>query len=367
MMKPSVIAVLLMLLFLSGCRSTVPTEQQQSSIPAQVSVVSPQDSRGGTSISGVIRPSVEADIAAQLTAPIAEITKREGDHVRRGEVLVRLHAPALQAGVAQANAAVTSAEQQQTAAETQSKLAADTLARYQQLRSRHSVTPHELDQIQAQSAAAQAEKQTAAAQVAVAEASLAAQRANAADSLLVAPFDGVVTRRFADPGSLAVPGSPILHMQSRDRAEVQFSLPEDSMRSLRPGSSVEVLAGDSDSSVKAVVSNISPSGDIASHSFLVKATLPASKQWNTGTVVSVLLPSTQSGASLWVPSTSLIQQGGLDGVLVLRSDNRAEVRYVTLSRKTADSAQVLTGLQAGDRILTHGDLALAGRTIEVHP
>ena len=367
MMKPSVIAVLLMLLFLSGCRSTVPTEQQQSSIPAQVSVVSPQDSRGGTSISGVIRPSVEADIAAQLTAPIAEITKREGDHVRRGEVLVRLHAPALQAGVAQANAALISAQQQRTAAETQSKLAADTLARYQQLRSRHSVTPHELDQIQAQSAAAQAERQTAAAQVASAEAALGVQRANAADTVLVAPFDGVVTRRFADPGSLAVPGSPILHMQSSDHAEVQFSLPEDSLSSLRPGASIEVLAGDSEPSIKALVRNISPSGDLASHSFLVKATLPAIKQWNTGTVINILLPSTQSGLSLSVPTTALIQQGGLDGVLVLRSDNRAEIRYVTLGRRAADTVQALTGLQAGDRVLAHGDLALAGRTIEVRP
>jgi RND family efflux transporter MFP subunit len=367
MTKHTVIAIPLLVLLLSGCRTTVPTEQQQPSIPAQVFVVSPQNSRAGTSVSGIVRPSVEADIAAQLTAPIAAITKREGDHVRRGEVLVRLHAPALQAGVAQANAALTSAEQQRIAAETQSKLAADTLARYQQLQSRHSVTPHELDQIQAQHAAAEAQQQTAAAQVAVAEAALAVQRANAADAVLVAPFDGVVTRRFADPGALAVPGSPILHIQSSDRAEVQFSLPEDSLSSLRPGSSIEVSAGDNGPSVKALVTNISPAGDVASHSFLVKATLPEKEPWNAGAVVNVLLPSSQSGLSLRVPLTALIQQGGLDGVLVLRADNCAEVRYVTLGRKTADSVQVLTGLQAGDRILTHGDLALAGRTIEVRP
>jgi RND family efflux transporter MFP subunit len=367
MMKHTVIAILLMLLFLPGCRSTVHTEPQQPSAPAQVFVVSSLHSQGGTSISGIIRPGIEADIAAQLTAPIAAITKREGDHVRRGEVLVRLHAPALQAGVAQANAALTSAQQQRTAAETQSKLAADTLARYQQLQSRHSVTPHELDQIQAQSVAAQAEQQTAAAQVAVAEAALAAQRANAADAVLVAPFDGVVTRRSADPGSLAVPGSPILHVQSTDRAEVQFSLPENSLSSMHPGSSIEVIAENNEPSIKAIVTNISPAGDVASRSFLVKATLPVKTQWNTGTVVNVLLPSTQSEMSLWVPLSALIQQGGLDGVLVLRSENRAEVRYVTLGRKTGDSVQVLTGLQPADRILTHGDLTLAGRTIEVHP
>jgi RND family efflux transporter MFP subunit len=367
MMKRTAIAMPLMLLFLLGCRSTVTTEQQQPSTAAQVFVVSPPHSEGGVNVSGVIRPTIEVDIAAQLTAPISAITKREGDHVRRGEVLVRLHAPALQAGVAQANAALTSAQQQRTAAETQSKLAADNLARYQQLRAHHSVTPHELDQIQAQSATAQAEQQTAAAQVAVAEAALAVQQANAADTVLVAPFDGVVTRRFADPGALAVPGSPILHMQLRDRAEVQFSLPEASLSSLRPGSSIEVFVGDNERSVKAPVTNISPSGDVASHSFLVKAALPADKQWNTGTVVNVSLPSAQPGLNLWVPSTALIEQGGLDGVLVLRSDNRAEVRYVALGRKTADDVQVLTGLQAGDRILTHGDLALAGRTIEVRP
>jgi RND family efflux transporter MFP subunit len=365
--KSTAITPLLILLSLAGCHSSVSSIPELKAVPAQVVVVAASGLASGISISGVVKPHLETDIAAQVTAPITVITKREGNSVHRGEILVRLHSPALEASVEQANATLLSAERQQTAATTQSKLATDTLARYLQLRARHSVTPHELDQMEAQSAAAQADQQTAVAQVAAVRASLAVQRANAADAILCAPFDGVVTQRFADPGTLAVPGMPILHIQAAGQEEVDFSIPEEILHTLHLGSRVPVVLASAASPIEASVTNLSPAGNAASHSFLVKATLPESNSLHVGSVVSVLLPATKSYSSITVPTTALIEQGGLDAVLALNGENRAEVRYITVGRNTGNTVEVLNGLQAGNRILLHGTLSLAGRVIEAQP
>jgi RND family efflux transporter MFP subunit len=362
--KSTAITPLLFLLSLAGCHSSVSSIPEQKAISAQVVVVAASGQASGISISGVVKPHLETDIAAQVTAPIRVITKREGNNVHRGEMLVRLHSPALEASVEQANATLLSAERQQTAATTQSKLATDTLARYLQLRARHSVTPHELDQMEAQSAAAQADQQTAVAQVAAVRASLAVQRANAADAILCSPFDGVVTQRFADPGTLAVPGMPILHIQAAGQEEVDFSVPEEILHTLHLGSRVPIALA---SPIEARVTNISPAGNAASHSFLVKATLPESNTLHVGSVVSVLLPATKSYSSITVPTTALIEQGGLDAVLALNGENRAEVRYITVGRNRGNTVEVLSGLQAGNWILLHGTLSLAGRVIEAQP
>lgn len=362
-MKLSALLSSLPFILLAGCHSATSTQTELASVPAIVLTVAAQSRQNGVSLSGVVHPTAEADISAQVMAPIAAITKHQGDMVRRGEVLVRLRVPALDAGVAQAKAAVLAAQQQSSAAQIQAKLAADTLGRYHQLSEHHSVTPHELDEMQAQNAAADAQQQTAKAQVAAAEAALAVQHANAADAVLTAPFDGVVTQRFADPGALAVPGSPILHIQSAGRSEVQFSIPVESLTVLHAGSSVEVRY--QNETMNAIISSISPAGDAASHSFLVKAALPATTKWNAGTIVNVLIPSPKPTSILAIPASALVQQGGLDAVLVLTSDNHAEVRYVTLGQKTEDAVQVLTGLKTGDRVLAQGHLDIAGRAIEV--
>jgi RND family efflux transporter MFP subunit len=364
MKKYLVLAALPALVGFSGCHQPTPSAPSEQAVAVQTVAVSSQTGSATVSIAGVVKPHLEADLSAQIIAPVAVVTKREGDHFRRGDVLVRLHAPALDAGVAQAQAALASARQQESASTTQARLASDTLGRYAQLRERHSVTPYELDQMKTQNASAQAQQQSAAAQVTAAQATVTAQRANASDAVLYAPFDGVVTRRMVDPGAMAAPGVPLLHLQSTGEREVEFSVPDAFLEALRVGSTIAV-AMDGASSTQAKITNISPAGDAGSHSFLVKAELPSASDWSVGAVVQVMLPSARSANGLFVPSQSIVHQGGLDAVLVVTPDARAEVRYVTLGREHNEEMEILTGLHAGERVIQHGDLSLAGRKIEV--
>ncbi|HWB32646.1 MAG TPA: efflux RND transporter periplasmic adaptor subunit [Acidobacteriaceae bacterium] len=352
---------------LAGCHQTSPTTQAPRIISTQTFVVAESNQPNYVSLTGVVKPQLEVDLAAQITAPIKKLTKREGDTVRRGEVLVQLSSPALQANVSQAEASLTVAEHRQSAAEAEAILAADTLARYRQLREHHSATPHELEEVQEHNSAALAANQAAIAQVAAARAALVSQKAISADTVLRAPFDGVVTQRLADPGALAIPGAPIIHVQSIRRNEVQLSAPENLVASLRPGSSLPVETMNGSGTTEAIVTSLSPGGDEASHSFLIKASLPADAPWKTGTTVAVRFSVPTSGSLILVPETALVHQGGLDATVLINREHHAEVRYVTLGRNFGDSIEVVSGLHQGDRILLHGDLSLASDTAVVVP
>lgn len=359
-----ILATVPALIALSGCKHAAAPAVSEQSVPVQTTTVSSHSGYGMVSIAGVVKPYLEADLSAQIVAPVTVVTKHEGDQFRRGDVLVRLHAPVLDAGVTQAQAALASARQQESSSATQAKLASDTLGRYAQLRERHSVTPYELDQMKSQSASARAQQQSAAAQVAAAQAAVTAQRANASDAVLHAPFDGVVTRRMVDPGAMATPGVPLLHLQSNGGLDVEFSVPTAFLDTLRVGSMITVGV-DGSSSTQAKVKNISPAGDTGSHSFRAKAELPSAPDWSVGAVVQVMLSSARSLTSLFVPAQSIVHQGGLDAVLIVAPDARAQVRYVTLGRENNQEVEVLTGLHAGERVIQQGDLSLAGRKIEV--
>ncbi|MEO8735354.1 MAG: efflux RND transporter periplasmic adaptor subunit [Edaphobacter sp.] len=360
------LAILFSLLAFAGCRKPTSSPAAEQPIPVHTIAIVPANGEMEVQVSGIIKPMREADIAAQIIAPVVTVTKQEGEHFRRGEVLVRLRAPALDANVAEANATMRAADKQVTAVSVQATLATETLERYAQLRERHSVTPYELDQVRSQDAAAHARQQETEAQVVAAQSALAAQRATANEAVLYAPFDGVVTKRMVDPGAMATPGVPLLHVQSVGSSQVELSAPEDLARSLSVGTRITVsLLGDAP--IQATIVSISPADDAGSHSFVAKAVLPASASWNTGTVVAVSLPSGRATNRILVPSSAILQQGGLDAVLVATPDSRAQVRYVTLGASSANQAEILSGLQLGDRVVAQGNLGLAGHKIEVQP
>ncbi len=350
-----------------GCRSAPPAERASPPVPVRTVVVGRTSSGSAIAVPATTRPLLEADVSAQIIAPVETVTKREGDRFRRGDVLVRLQAPALRAAESQARGALESALRMQDQATAQAQLAADTLSRYSQLRERRSVTPYELDQKKTERLTALDVQQAAAARVAAARGALASKQADAADAVVRAPFDGFVTRRLVDPGILATPGTPLLHLQSSGQLELVFNIPEMSLHTLRVGSVVAVASDPHAASVSAVVTEIAPAADPTSHSFFVRAKLPLSANRQPGTVLQVLLPEQAPASSMFIPDPSIVHQGGLDAVLIVGTGQRAAVRYVTLGRTQGSAIEVLTGLHAAERIILEPSLEMAGKRVEVLP
>jgi len=237
---------------------------------------------------GVVRSAATAQVAARVMGTITEVAVREGDAVRRGQMLVRLDEQELQARLSAADAALESARAGReeaarglAAAEAQDQVAAKTYGRYQFLREQKSVSAQEFDEIEARQRAAQAARAAAEARGRQAEAMLAraeseasAAKTVAAYARVVAPFDGVVIRRHIQLGRDVLKDEPVFRIGQLAPLLVRFLVPETSPRRPRGGDPVELaLAGDSRRALQGRIQRVGPTVDAASGSYDVTAEL----------------------------------------------------------------------------------------------
>ncbi|MEW5917950.1 MAG: efflux RND transporter periplasmic adaptor subunit, partial [Gemmatimonadota bacterium] len=209
------------------------------------------------SATGIANPVAQATLSTKLTGSVTAVLVREGDRVAAGQVLVRIDARDIDARQEQARAAIASAE----AVQREATLHA---TRWRAL--------------YADSAAPRAQVDAAEAALARANAALETARAGRSElaalgdyAVVRAPFSGIVTRRFVDPGAFAAPGAPLISIQDDARLRVTVSVPPTDAKGLRRGmamdASVEGL------SAKATVEGVFPSGQ-GTELYTVNALIP---------------------------------------------------------------------------------------------
>ena len=158
---------------------------------------------------GNVRAAQTSLIASQMMGNIVEIRVHEGDRVRRGQVLAVIDDAQPRANLDRATAAELASGKEISAADSDYALAEATYKRYQTLLDRKSVSPQEFDEVKARYEGAQARRDMARAGQSQAKAALDQARTAAGYSRVLAPFDGVVTEKKADVGTLASPGMPL--------------------------------------------------------------------------------------------------------------------------------------------------------------
>ena len=366
-MKIRLLGAPALLLACTGCTHNPQIQPDQAPpMAAKVLQVSPTSTRSMISLEGVVVARQVAEISSQVLAPVAAIRVHEGDTVKAGEVLVRLSSAPLQAGVAQSQSQLQAAKQQEVAAGSQKDLAAQTYARYEILNQRHSVTPHEFDQVKAQLDAASAQQQAAAAQAAAAGAAVQAAEATNSYTTIRAPFAGVVTKKMSDVGAVAAPGIPLLQIEDATEHEVDLEANETSLANFHLSAPVEVLVNGSDAPIAGKVKQIVPGGDPAAHTFTVKIGLPASRRIYSGMTANVLIPGGEQ-TGITIPRSAVRRRGQMDSVLALDGSSVAQIRYVALGQDRGATVEVISGLNAGDRILAQPADAFIGHRIETQP
>jgi RND family efflux transporter MFP subunit len=306
---------------------------------------------------------------------------RAGDKVAAGQVLVVLDDRDAAARAAQADAGVTAAEQalaaaraDQAAAAAEQKLAAAWHTRISALRTRDSATAQELDDAEARVAAANAAVEAARARLEGATAQVAAARAGSGAASVVrsfssitAPFAGIVTERLADPGDLASPGVPLLRLDAVGTPRVEARVDESRIPFVRVGDEVEVIVDHGEApAVTGVVSEIARAVDPSARAFTVKVSLPAGHTATTGTFARIRFRGAARRA-LVVPAAAVRRQGQVTSVFVVR-DDVARLRLVQLGSLGPDGAEVVAGLDAGERVVIDPPAALTdGAPVGVRP
>jgi RND family efflux transporter MFP subunit len=305
------------------------------------------------SVAGTVRTETTSTLSANVVGTVVRVLVGEGDRVRSGDVLVEIDARAPRAQVDRARAGGEEVERAIEAAAANAQLAEATYRRYSALHERGSASRQEYDEAKARHTTAQAELQRLGAKRNEARAAAAQAEAALGFSSVRAPIDGVVSARFVDPGAQAAPGVALVTIENETAARVDANVPEH--LSVRAGQPAVAIGGER--RVGARVIRVQPSVDSAARSALVK--LQLDEPVRAGTYVKVSFPiGTRSVVT--VPVTALVHRGQLTSVFVVGAGDVARMRLITLGTTDGAQAEVLSGLAAGERIVSAPDRVLDG-------
>ncbi len=314
---------------------------------------------------GTVRAAQTSDVASQMMGNIVEIRAHEGDHVQRGQVLAVIDDSQPRAAVDRATAADVAAQEQLVGADSDLALAESTLKRYQNLYEKKSVSPQEFDEVKARQQAALAHRDMAKAGQAQAQAALSQARTSLDYTRIRAPFDGVVTEKKADSGTLASPGIPIFTVEDVRRYRLEATVNENDLRYVRTGEQVSVVIDALDNAgLEGKVVQIVPAADPASRTFLVKIELPTNTRLRSGLFGRAQFSRGERQALL-IPRSAVVERGQLQGIYVLDQNKVASLRYITLGKLSGTEVEVLAGLQDGERLVAKpGAVDLNGKRVE---
>jgi len=352
---------------MSGCQSSK-TASPALVQTTQARVVESQQQQLPLNIrsTGTVHARQTAIVSAQVVGRIQQVLVREGDSVRAGQTLVVIDGAAQRASVDQAQAGVKAAQSEQVAAQTNAKLAASTLERYRQLEAQKSVSPQEMDEVTQRAAAASARLEAVSSQTDAARAQVAGAHTMLGYTRLVAPFGGVVTARKADPGTMASPGVPLLQVDQAGALQLQATVDESAIATVRKGMKVQVaIDGASSTDLSGTVAEIDPAADPGSHSFTIKIDLPSSIHTRAGMYGTAAFANGVRQAIV-IPRSAVVLRGSLACVYVLDAQGIAQLRYLTLGATQGNLVEVLSGISAGEKLVDDpSDRDLAGKRIEV--
>lgn len=242
-----------------------------------------------------IQAYFSTDLYAKESGYALQVHADIGDHVKAGQVLAVIDNPELklqlvraEAAVRQANAALEVAKRRLVGMQADLTLQQVTLKRQEQLFAGKGMTAQQIDEQRAKHSVSGATLEVGRADIALADANLQAAMADMhrLEALLdytkiVAPFDGVVTRRFINPGDLVQaatsnrPMTPLFTCQKIDVVRVFAEVPEASATTIRQGLPAQVrLYGPSARTISASVTRIAASLDPATRTMRVEIDLP---------------------------------------------------------------------------------------------
>jgi len=359
-----------LIVVLSGVLAGCTNARRAVSVPPEtvsnVSIIVAQKTtvRDWVEAVGTVRATQTSQVSSQVMSNIVEIRAHEGDRVQSGQALAILDDAQSRSGTDQAMAAVTAAEKELSAADSDLALAGATLKRYQELYEKKSVSPQEFDEIKARYQSAEARRDMAQAGQAQATAGLTQARTALGYTRIRAPFAGVVTEKRADAGMLASPGMPIFTIEDTRRYRLEVTVDESELGLVRI-EQVSPVTIDAlrNAELSGKVVEIVPAADPASRSFLVKVELPADSRLRSGLFGRARFPSGERPALL-IPQASVVEHGQLQGIYVLDANQIASLRYVSLGQSAGEQIEVLSGLQDGEKLVAApGDRELSGKRI----
>lgn len=360
---------------LSGRRARASQTEVSPPEPASVVLVERKPMSNLLTLSGEFRPFQEVDVHAKIAGYIKKIYVDVGDHVKAGETLAVLEVPELSAQLQGADAAVRRARdsirQAQGDLNRAESLHAASHLDYTRLKQASAARPgliaeQELDDAQAKDK--EGEAQISADDAALSEAqnqldvSVANQKqlgAMADYTRIVAPFSGVITKRYVDTGALVQAGTssntqalPVVSVAETDLFRLTLPVPESAVPSIRLGTMVNVRVAALNRDFAGKVSRFAD--DLNEDTRTMHTEVDVQNRGGSivpGMYADVTLTLSSKGGALVVPIQALTRNGSQTSVLIVNSRDQVEEKEVRLGMQEPDRVEVVSGLAAGERVI----------------
>lgn len=275
-------------------------------------------------------------ISSRLLARIVAIGVRAGDSVSKGDLLLELENSDIRARVQQAEATIGA----NTARLNEAR---QNLARVKELQAGGVMSIADLDK-------AQAIHDTLLADLTGARQALEEAKTAMTYTRIVAPFDGRVVDRFAEPGDTAQPGMKLLALYNPLSLRVEAHVREIVALGLEVGQALQVEIPSIQKTVDAVIEERVPAADPGSRSFLVKVGIAFDKNLLPGMYARLLVPVGKE-TKLLIPADRVVHVGQLDLVWVLE-EGQSYRRFVRIGQVDENGkVEILAGLKEGELVL----------------
>lgn len=294
------------------------------------------------SFSANLEPLWSADIAAKVDGRIDRLPVDEGDKVRSGSLLATLDTNELAAQVAQAEGTLYSDK-------ANLEQASLDLKRTQELAAQDAVSAQALD-------TARIKRDLAVGQVRAAQGNLDLLQARLNNANIVAPRDGIVTKRYIQAGSYTKAGSPIITLADMTSLLAKATVGEGEITGIVIGQPVNVkVSALGDKTFAGKITRISPAASLPARTFTVEITIPDPQNiLKAGMFASVDIPGQVHKQALAVPESALVMREDQKTVYVVDDENKVRQKVLRLGYVGGGWAEVLDGVQEGERIVIAG-------------
>ena len=399
----SALALVFTALLITSC-SESGKESAKVSAPVTVAVAKAgkEDLSRDLDLTAELRPYQEIQVMAKVSGYVKAIYVDIGDKVKKGQLLAVLEIPEMVDDLAHAASTLKRSEAEAIRARDELKRAESlheiAFLSYKRLSEVAAQRPglvaqQEIDDArskdlatQAQVSAARSGLDAANEQVSVSRASLARIRTMLDYTRVTAPFDGVVTKRFADVGSMIQAGTasqtqsmPLVRLSENTLLRIIVPVPESAVPTVHVGQGVEVRVPTLNRSFSGSVTRFATKLSLSTRTMDTEIDVPnANLVMVPGMYAEVRLNLERRQGTLAIPVTAVdlsdgsasppgkgSSSGRSGQVMVVASGNRIEVRRITLGLETASRAEVLSGLKDGDLVVIGGRSGLhAGQVVQ---
>lgn len=293
-------------------------------------VVSPTKFNNNLEISGSIEANESVALQSEVAGLVTGIYFKEGSNVAKGELLVKINDRDIQAQLQEAM--------------TRQKLSAANEGRAKQLLAKGAISQEEYD--------------TAVADLESLKAQVQLIRAQMARTVIYAPFNGRIGLRNISVGEYLTPSKVIANLLSTNPVKINFSVPEKYASQIKLDSEINFTTGGSTRSYTGKVFAIEPGINAQTRTLNIKALAQnPNNDLLPGSFAKVKLALSTMDDAILIPNEAVIPV--LKGKMVFMSKNgKAKQVEVTAGTRTSKDIVIISGLNAGDTVLTTGAMSL---------